>query len=234
MSFSKRFVMAHATKHREIQVQKPAQSLAHFQTKLSQGQEEDGGLLKPILIGVASLLAVGLLVGGWSAWQSTVAEKHEAALSALQMEVEGDGLTPLPAKEVEQRMRERLPRLEGLVNSAPSARKAATAGLLATWRLALDGQGSAPAKAEDAWGQIRLAQRALALGQLQDARAQLDPLRSKATPGEAWTEAFWSSQLDADRLAGDRAQALKDLADYKARFKGRGDASALESLVQSI
>ena len=226
--------MARPTKNRQIQVQKPAQSLAHFQSKVKQGQEEDAGLLKPILIGIASVVAVGLLIGAWSAWQTSAAEKHETALAALQIEVEGDGITPVPAAEVEKRMRERFGRLETLVNSAPSSRKAATAGLLATWRLTLDGKGQAPVKAEDAWGQIRLAQRALALGQVRDAHAQLDPLRAKATPGEAWAEAFWLSQLDVDRLAGDRAQALKDLAEYKARFKGRGDASTLEKMVQSI
>jgi hypothetical protein len=226
--------MARATKHREIQVQKPAQSLAHFQSKLSQGQEEDAGLLKPILMGVSSLVVLGLAIGGWTAWRSSVAEKHEAALSALQLEVEGDGVTPLPAAEVEKRMRERLGRLENLVHSSPSSQKEATAGLLASWHLALDGKGPGPAKAEDAWGQLRLAQRALALGQIQEVRTQLDPLRAKATPGEPWAEAYWLSQLDADRLAGDRAQALKDLAEYKARFKGRGDASSLERMVQSI
>ena len=168
--------MVRPTKNRQIQVQKPAQSLAHFQTKFNQGQEEDAGLLKPILIGFASVVALGLIFGGWSAWQSSVAEKHEAALSTLAMEVEGDGLSPLPAAEVEKRMRERLGRLEALVNSAPASRKAATAGLLATWRLTLDGKGQPPAKGQDAWGQLRLAQRALALGQIQDARAQPGPM----------------------------------------------------------
>ena len=226
--------MARPSNSREIQVQKPAQSLAHFQSKVAQGQEEDGGLLKPLLIGVVAVVALGIVYGAWNAWRGSVAEKHEATLSALQMEVEGDGLVPLPAAEVEKRMRERLGRLEALVNTAPSARKAATAGLLDTWRLTLDGKGQTTAKPADAWGQLRLAQRAIALGQLQEARTQLDPLRAKATPSEPWAEAFWTSQLDADRLAGDRAQALKDLAEYKARFKGRGDASALENLVQSI
>jgi len=226
--------MARPTKDREIQVQKPAQSLAHFQTKLGQDQETDGGLLKPILLGIAGLLVLGLVYGGWSTWRAQVVEKHEAALSALQVEVEGDGVAPLPAPEVEKRMRERLGRLEALVQSAPSSRRAVAAGLLATWKLSLDGKGGSPAKAHEAWGQIRLAQRALALGLVQEARTQLDPLRLKATPGEGWAEAFWTSQLEVDRLAGDRAQALKDLAEYKARFKGRGDAAALEALVQSI
>lgn len=226
--------MARPSSSREIQVQKPAQSLAHFQTKVAQGQEEDGGLLKPLLVGVASLVALGIVYGAWNAWRSSVADKHEAALSALQMEVEGDGLVPVPAPEVEKRMRERLGRLEALASKAPSSRKAATAGLLDTWRLTLDGKGQVSAKPADAWGQLRLAQRAIALGQLQEARTQLNPLRAKATPGEPWAEAYWACQLDADRLAGDRAQALKDLAEYKARFKGRGDASALENLVQSI
>jgi hypothetical protein len=226
--------MARPTKSREIQVQKPAQSLAHFQHKVAQGQEEDAGLLKPILIGAGALVVAGFLYGGWSTWRTSVAEKHETALSALQMEVDGDGVTPVPSAEVEKRMRERLGRLEALVASAPASRKAATVGLLASWRLALDGKGVTPTKADDAWGQLRLAQRALALGQVQEARTQLDPLRAKATPGEPWAEAFWLNQLDADRLAGDRAQGLKDLADYKARFKGRGDASAMENLIKSI
>lgn len=226
--------MARPTQAREIQVQKPAQSLAHFQSKLGQGEEEDGGLLKPILIGVVSLLLLGLIFGGWSAWRTQVIEKHEAALSTLQMEVEGDGVTPLPAAEVEKRMRERLGRLDALVASAPSSRKAATAGLAATWRLSLDGKGQVPAQAEDAWGRIRLAQRALALGLVSETRAQLDPLRAKATAGEPWAEAYWTSQMDADRLAGDRPQALKDLAEFKARFKGRGDATAMENLLQGI
>jgi hypothetical protein len=150
------------------------------------------------------------------------------------VEVEGDGVAPLAASEVEKRMRERLGKLEALAQSAPSSRKAATAGLLATWRLTLDGKGAPPVKPEDPWSQLRLAQRALALGQAQEARTMLDPLRAKATPEEAWGEAFWLSQLEADRLAGDRAQALKDLADYKARFKGRSEATSLESLLQSI
>lgn len=226
--------MARPTKDREIQVQKPAQSLAHFQTKLGQSHDDEGTLLKPILIGLGSLILLGVAYGGWSTWRSQAIEKHEAALSALQMEVEGDGLKPVTPAEVEKRMRESLPRLEALAASAPSSRKAITEGLLGTWRLALDGKQQASAKAEDPWGQLRMAQRALTLGRIQDARAQLDPLRGKATADAPWAEAFWNSQMDADRLAGDRAQALKDLAEYKARFKGRGDASVMESLLQSI
>ena len=141
--------MARSTKDREIQVQKPAQSLAHFQTKLGTGPGEDGGLIKPILLGAVALVVVGLAVAGWSAWQSSAAEKHEAALSTLQMEVEGDGVAPVPAAEVERRMRERLSRLEALVAAAPSSRRAATAGQLATWRLTLDGKGPAPAKGDE-------------------------------------------------------------------------------------
>ena len=226
--------MARPSTSREIQVQKPAQSLAHFQTKLGQGEEEDAGLLKPILIGAVSVILLGLLYGAWNAWHTSVIEKHEAALATLQVEVEGDGITPPAPAEVEQRMRERLGRLDALVASAPSSAKAATAGLAATWRLTLDGKGQVPAKAEDAWGHIRLAQRALALGQVQDARAQLDPLRAQATVGEAWSEAYWTSQLDTDRLAGDRPQALRDLAEFKARFKARGDAAPLEAMLQGI
>lgn len=226
--------MARPSTTREIQVQKPAQSLAHFQAKLGQGESEDNGLLKPILIGAAAVVFLGLLYGAWNAWHTGVIEKHEAALATLQLEVEGDGAQTLSPTEVEQRMRERLPKLDALVASAPSSSRAATAGLAATWRLTLNGKGQIPAKAEDAWGHIRLAQRALALGQVQEARAQLDPLRAKATLGEAWAEAYWTSQMDTNRLAGDRPQALKDLAEFKAHFKGRGDAAPLEAMLQGI
>lgn len=226
--------MARSNSPREIQVQKPAQSLAHFQTKLGQGKEEDGGLLKPILIGAASVLALGLIFAGWNVWRSNQLEKHEAAVAALQMAVEGDGVTPVAPAEVEKRMRENLGRLEALVAAAPGPQKAATAGLLATWRLALEGKEVAPATATDPWSRIRLAQRALAIGKADEARAQLDPIRAKALPDEPWAEAFWTAQLDTDRLAGDRAQGLKDVADYKARFKGRGDAAAMDSLLKSI
>lgn len=226
--------MARVTKDREINVQKPAQSLAHFQTKLGQPETADEGLLKPILIGVIAVLALGLLYAAYAAYGHARTEKFEAAFSGLQIEVEGDGLTPPAPAEVEQRMRERLGRLEALVADAPASRRAPAAGLLANWRLMLDGKETTPAPAGEPWSHLRLAQRALALGQVPAARALLDPLRAKAQPGEPWAEAFWASQLDTDRLAGDRTQALKDLTEYKARFKGRGDAAALESLVKSI
>ena len=226
--------MARPPKAREIQVQKPAQSLAHFQSKVSQGQEEDAGLIKPLLMGVGVVAALGLLYGGWSAWRTQKLEKHEAALAAIELQVEGDGITAVPPAEAEKRMREQLPRLEALVASAPASRKAVTEDLLASWRLALDGKTSAILSISDAWGRIRLAQRAISLGHAQEARAQLDGLRAKATPSEPWAEAFWNSQMDADRLAGDRAQALKDVAEFKVRFKGRDDGAELERMLQSI
>ena len=226
--------MARPVKPREIQVQKPAQSLAHFQKKLGQGQVEDNTLLKPILIGAGVLVACGVAIGGWRAYRAQVVEKHEAALALLQETVNGDGITPVPATEVEQRMRANLPQLAALVQSAPASRKAVAAGLLETWRLSLDGTTPAPAPEPGPWGHIRLADRALALGQAPMARTQLDPLRGKAKPGQPWAEAYWADVLEADRVAGDRDQAWKDLSEYKARFKGRGDASALDSLLPSI
>lgn len=226
--------MARPSKQREIQVQKPAQSLAHFKTKLEQPHVEEVGLLKPILIGAGVVVALGLVLGGWQAYRSQAVEKHEAALALLQEAVDGDGVTPVPAATAEQRMRERLPQLEALVKSAPGSRRAVTQGLLETWQLDLDGKAPEQASATDPWGRIRLAERAIALGQAPAARQQLDPLRAKAKPGQPWAEAYWAAVLDADRVAGDRAQAWKDLSDYKARFKGRGDVSALDSLLQSI
>lgn len=226
--------MARPSKHREIQVQKPAQSLAHFQTKLAQPHVEEVGLLKPILIGAGVVVALGLALGGWQAYQSQAVEKHEAALALLQEAVDGDGLTPVPAAVAEQRMRERLPQLEALVKSAPSSRRPAAEGLLQTWRLDLDGRAPEAPTPTDPWSRIRLAERAIALGQAPAARQQLEPLRAKAKPGLPWAEAYWAAVLDADRVAADRTQAWKDLSEYKARFKGRTDTGALDTLLQSI
>ena len=226
--------MPRPSKQREIQVQKPAQSLAHFQTKLGQAHVEEVGLLKPILIGAGVVVALGLIAGGWQAYRAQAVEKHEAALALLQEAVEGDGITPVAPAVAEQRMRERLPQLEALAKSAPASRRAVTEGLLNTWRLDLDGKAPGQTEARDPWGRLRLAERAIALGQAGAARQQLEPLRGKAKPGQPWAEAWWTAQLDADRVAGDRAQAWRDLSEYKARFKGRGDVNALDSLLQSI
>ncbi len=226
--------MARPTKHREIQVQKPAQSLAHFQAKLGQGEGPDATLLKPILIGVAVVVACGLAYGGWQAYRGQAIEKHEAALALLQQAVDGDGITPVAPADAEKLMRARLPQLEALAASAPASRKAIAEGLVNTWRLSLDGKTPALPPEHGPWGRIRLAERAIALGQAQEARTQLDPLRAKANPGQPWAEAYWTGVLDADRVAGDRTQAWKDLAAYKARFKGKHDATALDNLLQSI
>ena len=226
--------MARPTKPRVIQVQKPAQSLAHFQSKLGRDVQEDAGLLKPLLIGAGVVVACGLAVGGWQAYQGQRIEKHEATLALLQQAVDGDGITPLAPAEVEKRMRDRLPQLEALTASAPGSRKAIAQGVLNTWRLCLDGKSPLEPAETGPWGRIRMAERAIALGQAQEARAQLGPLRAKAQPGLPWSEAYWASVLDADRVAGDRAQAWKDLSEYKARFRGKSDTAAMDSLLQSI
>lgn len=226
--------MARPSKHREIQVQKPAQSLAHFQSKLGPQAPTDGALLKPILIGAGVVVALCLALGGWWTLRQQRIEKHEAALALLEQAVDGDGVTPVPPAEAEARMRARLPQLEALVRAAPASRREVTEGLLATWQLCLDGKRTVQLSEPGPWGRLRMAQRAIALGQAQEARQQLAPLRAKALPGAAWGEAYWTSVLDADRVAGDRAQAWKDLAEYKARFKGRTDSGALDAMLQSI
>ncbi len=225
--------MARPSKQRVIQVQKPAQSLAHFQSKLGQPSLEDGKLLKPVLIGAGVVVALCLAAGAWWTVRDTRIEKHEAALAILEQAVDGDGTAPVAPAAAEAAMRARLPQLEALARTAPSSRRAITVGLLDTWQLSLDGKSALQPEESGPWGHLRLAQRAIALGRAQEARQQLDPLRGQARPGEAWGEAYWSTLLDADRVAGDRAQAWKDLAEYKARFKGR-DNGSLDAILQSI
>lgn len=217
--------MAANTRSKEIQVQKPAQSLQAFQRKLEADVNPQLGILKPLLIGggVLAVLAIGFF--GFHTYRANALEKHETAVASLLLETEGDGLAPLPAGELEKRMRERLPRLESLAKSAPGGAKATTEGLLAAWRLQLDGKATAAPQGKDAWSLLRLAQRELAEGQAEKVAALLSPLRKAAQPDTPWAPLYWATLLDMHRLKGDRDQAWKDYAEYKALFKDRADAS---------
>jgi hypothetical protein len=213
-------------KDKVIQVQKPAQSLQAFQKKVATGEDIQVGYLKPLVM-VAGILVVGFAAFyGFRAMRASSLEKHQTALADLQIEVLGDsastGTEPSP-QDLEQRMRERLPRLEALARSAPRDDRAVTEGLLASWRLQLGEKGAAPSAPRDAWAKLRLAQKQVAMGQGQEAAATLASLRKGADPDQAWAPIFWSTLLDSDRLQGNREQAWKDLADYKTRFKQQAD-----------
>ena len=225
--------MVSTSRNKVIQVQKPAQSLQAFQQKVASGEDVQTGLLRPMLIAAGTVLALGIIVFGYRSWRASVVERFESDLATLQLEVNGDAMAPAPATDVEKHMREKLPALEALVQRAPGAEKASAEGLLASWKLQLDGKGAIPAVQDDAWGKLRLAQKQVALGQGAEALATLSSLRKDAEPGKAWSSVFWSTLMDANRLKGDRAQALKDLADYKARFKTQADP-AVEKMVQGV
>ena len=226
--------MAANIKSKEIQVQKPAQSLQAFQRDLSAGPDIHEGLLKPVALGVGVLLVLVVGFFGIRAWRTGVVERHETAVSEIVTAVRGDGLTPVPAQELEKRMRENLPRLEALAKTAPSSQRAETAAVVAAWKLSLEGQGAVLPVGSDPWDRLRLAGKALAMGQAQGAAQALAPLLKSAGPDEPWAVLFWTSQLELDRLQGNRDQAWKDLAEYKSRFKTKGDASQLERILQSI
>ncbi len=225
--------MAANVKSKEIQVQKPAQSLQAFQQKLAAGADTQVTLLKPLLIGtgVVATLVIGFF--GFRAWRANALEKHEAAVAELLMEVQGDGLTPVAPADLEKRMRERLPRLETLAKGAPGPAAEITQGMLASWRLQLDGTASLPALGSNPWDRLRVAQRQVALGQVEEAAASLKSLRSAAKPDAPWSPLYWATLLDLHRLKGDRAEAWKDYAEYKALFKDRADES-LEKVLASI
>jgi predicted negative regulator of RcsB-dependent stress response len=225
--------MATQSKNKVIQVQKPAQSLQAFQKKVASGEDISPGLLRPMLITAGSVLAAGILIFGFRAWRASVVEKYESELASLELEVTGSPMDPAPPVDVEKRMREKLPQLEALVKRAPGAEKASAEGLLASWKLQLDGTGGIPAQASDAWGKLRLAQKQVAMGQAAEALGTLGSLRKEANPGNAWASVYWTTLMDANRLKGDRAQALKDYADYKARFKTLADP-ALERMLQGV
>lgn len=226
--------MASPIKSKEIQVQKPAQSLQAFQAKLETGKDVQLSFLKPVLIGVGVALVASLGFFGYRSWRSNAIEKHETAVADLILAIQGDPKTPSLPADIEKRMRENLPKLEALAKSAPASRKVITEGLLATWRLELDGKGGIAAKADDPWSRLRTAQRQIALGQGQDAMGTLTPLRTSASPSEAWAGIYWKTLLEARSLQGDREQALKDYAEYKQRFREQADIRGMERILIGI
>lgn len=225
--------MAANPKSKEIQVQKPAQSLQAFQRSLDQGEQAAGGLLKPVLGGLAVLLLGMVAFFGWQAWRSAALERHENAMAEVVQAVFGDGLAPVAPAEVEKRMREQLPALESLAKQAPSSARPVAEGTLAAWRLQLEGKGGLESVAGDPWSRLRLAHRQIALGQGAEASETLRALHGKANPEEPWASLYWTLLMDLHRLKGDRAEALKDYADYKNRYKERADP-VVERMLASI
>ncbi len=228
--------MSTNVRNKEIKVQRDAQSLDHFKNKVAGAEDVYVGILKPVLIGAGILLLALLAWAGWANHRSKAVERHAVALAEVVRYVEGDGTTPTPAAEAEKRMREKLPILETLARTAPASERKVTEGLLASWRLMLNSGATAAPAAEpkDPWDRLRLAQRSLALGQGDGAVRLLAPLRKGATPQEPWGRLYWTVQLECDRLTGNREQALKDLAEYKERFKNQPDVNSLDPVVKGI
>jgi hypothetical protein len=227
--------MATQPKSKEIQVQKPAQSLQAFQKKLSTGEDLQTGILKPILITAGAAVVVLLAIFGFMAHRARVVERYEATMGQILADVNGDPLSQAPGTDVEKHMRENLPRLQALVQHAPGSRKAAAASLLAAWQLELDGKTAVvQAPPDGPWASLRLAQRQVNLAQGKEALATLAPLRHKAGPDEAWASLYWTTLLQVDELQGNRDQAWKDFAEYKARFKEKADLAAMERTLAGI
>ena len=222
-------------KAKEIQVQKPAQSLAHFQQKMAQGQDLQTGMLKPLLIGASAVVLLVAAFLGFNASQDSRVEAYEFNLAEITRGLDGTGPAPLGADQIEKTMRDRLAKLESLAKTAPGSRKRSAEGLLAAWKLTLDGKSSAPvAPAKEPWARIAQAERAIALGQGQEAVTLLSTLRNSAWPKENWANLYWNTLVEADRLAGSRDQAWKDYAEYKDRFKDRAVTVLMDRSLQGI
>jgi len=226
--------MSSLNKNKEIQVQRPAQSLQAFRNRYETGQSARMDIIKPALIATGVVLVVALGFFGYRSWSSRSVQKHEEALADLLLAVQGDPKTPSQPADLEKRLRQNLPRLEALAKSAPSSQKALTEGMLRTWHLELDGKGEALPQAADPWSRLGLAQRQIALGQGQEALATLEPLRAGAKPGEAWGELYWRTLMNARALRGEREQALKDYAEYKQRYRDQADIHGMETLLTGI
>ncbi len=227
--------MSISSRNKEIKVQRDAQSLDHFKNKVAGSEDAYVSLLKPVLAGAGALVLALLAWVGWSSLRARAVERHEVALAELLRSVEGSGATPPSSAEVEKRMREKRPALEELVRSAPASERAAAEGLLASWNVVLGQAGPAPAaEPRGPWQRLRQAHRFIALGKAEEAARVLAPLRKDATPQEPWGKAYWAAVLDCDRLQGDRGQALKNLAEFKARYKSLPDENALDVVMKGI
>lgn len=226
--------MSSPAKSKEIQVQRPAQSLQAFQKGLEQGPGGQLTFLKPVLIVVGVVLLAAMGFFGYRSWASSAVEKHEAAVADLLLAVQGDPSVPSQPADIEKRMRDNLPKLEQLAKSAPSSEKATTEGMLAIWRLALDGKGGVTPKADDPWTRLSQAQRQIALGKGEEALATLTPLRAQAGPGAAWGDLYWKTLLNARCLRREREQALQDYAEYKQRFRDQADIRGVEVILTGI
>jgi hypothetical protein len=238
-------------KKKEIRIQKQAQSLTAFQSKVALGYDDRAALMKRLLAAAAAVLLALAAAVAWRVWRSHKIERHETALAALLAEVQGGRPKPPDASgaaaaagapEQLQRMQAALPRLGELARTAPAPCAPVANGLLAAWRLALgpegadgaDGAGKAAAPPKDAWSRLRMAQRSVALGLPQEALGLVSGLHKKAGPGQAWSGQYWALLMQIRQLEGDRAQALRDYAEYRLRFKGSADAGALDKALEGV
>jgi hypothetical protein len=222
-------------KNKEIQVQKPAQSLAHFQSKVASADDVETGLVKPLLIGGGTVVALVIGYFGYANWQAGRLERYETSRTEVLRAIVGDPKAPAGLSDLEKRVRDNLPALEQLAKSAPGARRAEAQAEVDAFRLMLDGKTATPLPAPSTpETRIQLAARLVALGKGAEAVDLLKPLRGKATAAQTWSDLYWATLIDARRLTGDRAAALQDLSDYKAEFKGEGSTRLLERMVQGI
>jgi hypothetical protein len=224
-------------KKKEIKIQKQAQSLTAFQTKVAHGMDDREALVKRVLISAGAVLALIVALIAWNLYRTRQVRQHETALAAVMAEVQGVRSKPNEAAEQIQKMRAALPRLEDLAKAAPGPCRRITKGILAAWRLELGEAGEAndaPAAPKDPWSRLRLAQRSVALGRAEEALGLISPLRRKAGPTEAWSGQYWTLLMQVRQLDGDRDQALKDYAEYRRLFKGHADAGALDKMLEAV
>ena len=219
------YMFSHCNKDK-ITHRKPVQPLSVFRIRM----------VSPILAFIGAVILVVTLYATFQIARSSYKRKHRIALANFQLEVfngvSGSGFV-LPEGELEKRMRACLPRLEALARSAPRSDDGVTGMNLASWRTQLSMGNDMLPKPFNAWSQLLLAQRLVALGDAKDAAGLLAPLRKSAGPSEAWATVFWPTLVNIDQLQGNRIQGWKDLAEYKIRFKEQA-SPALEQMMAGV
>ena len=221
-------------KQKEIKIQKPAQSLTAFQRKVASGVDERSVLIRGFVTAGISLLAIAAVLITVRVWSSHNIGKHETALSALIMEVDGTPYSPVPPDERGERLQSAIPILEELAKKAPRTSKDVALGILSAWRLELNGEGAALPAPADPWSRLRLAQRSIALGQAAEASDLISSLHKDAKANRAWAHNYWYALMQIRQLEGNREQALKDYAEYRKIFKQQADLNSMDNILRTI
>lgn len=166
---------------------------------------------------------------------NTRSKKYLIDLTHLNSKTLGYEFENITLDDIEKRMQENMPHLIKLVHSAPDSKRSYAEKILLTWQtqLGYKSELSINIKPCSIWDNLCLAQRSIVLGKIDEATEILMPLRRSASPDKSWSQTFWYTLMNLDRLRGDRNQGWIDLIEYKTLFKEKAKTE-IEQIIYSI